>query len=128
MLDRNNNGSLDGRAPDALASGRPIHSIAYACVSRRLAEGDSVGEMTLTTILFAGWVFGAIAFAIVPQRSVRWKLIAIATLFLAFCIEGALLYWRYLRPPEQPTSLHTEEGPSSQPTPPQPSTRNPTSQ
>jgi hypothetical protein len=35
--------------------------------------------MNLTAILFAGWVFGAIAFAIVPRRSVRWKLIGIAT-------------------------------------------------
>jgi hypothetical protein len=96
------------------------------CVSRKLVS-DSVGEMNLTAILFAGWVFGAIAFAIVPQRSVRWKLIAIATLFLVFCIEGALLYWQYLRPPEQQTLPHTEEGPRSAPPLPQPSTRNPAS-
>ena len=87
-----------------------------------------VGEITLAAILFAGWVCGAIAFAAVPRRSVRWKLIAIGALFLAFCIEGALLYWQYLRPQEQPTLPRTEEGPINTPTPPQASTRNPASQ
>jgi hypothetical protein len=86
-----------------------------------------VGEMTLTTILFSGWVFGAIAFVLVPQRSVRWKLIAVAALFLAFCVEGALLYWQYLRPQGQQTLPHTE-GQSGAPMLPQPSTRDPASQ
>ena len=84
--------------------------------------------MSLIAILFAGWVFGAIAFAMIPRRSVSWKLVAIAAIFLAFCIEGALLYWQYLRPQEQQTLPHTEEGQSSAPTLPQPSTRNPASQ
>ena len=86
-----------------------------------------MGEMTLTA-LFAGWVFGAIAFVLVPRRSVRWKLIAVAALFLAFCIEGALLYRQYLRPQQQQTLPHTEEGQSSAPMLPQPSTGNPASQ
>ena len=34
--------------------------------------------MNLTAILFAGWVCGAIAFVLVPQRLVRWKLIGSA--------------------------------------------------
>jgi hypothetical protein len=56
--------------------------------------------MTKTAlVLFAGWFVGAIAFATLPrEKSVRWKLIAIAALFLAFCVEGAFLYWYYLRP------------------------------
>ena len=32
--------------------------------------------MSLIAILFAGWVFGAIAFAMIPRRSVSWKLVA----------------------------------------------------
>jgi hypothetical protein len=54
-----------------------------------------------------------------PRRSVRWKLVAIVASFLAFCTEGAILYWQYLRLPEQPTLPDTEEGQSSAPTLPQ---------
>lgn len=39
----------------------------------------------IATVLFAGWLVGAIAFATLPRgRSIRWKLIAIAALFIAF--------------------------------------------
>ena len=47
-------------------------------------------------ILFAGWFIGAIAFSLLPrERSLRWKLTAIAGLSMAFCIEAAFLAWYY---------------------------------
>ena len=47
-------------------------------------------------ILFAGWFVGAIAFALLPkERSIRWKLTAIAGLLLAFSIEATILVWYY---------------------------------
>ena len=41
-------------------------------------------------ILFTGWFIGAFAL-----RSIRWKVIAIAGLLLAFSIEAAILAWYY---------------------------------
>ena len=47
-------------------------------------------------ILFAGWFIGALGLAFLPrERSIRWKLIAIAGLLLAFSIEAAILAWYY---------------------------------
>ena len=47
-------------------------------------------------ILFAGWLVGAVALAFLPkERSIRWKIIAIASLLLAFSIEAAFLAWYY---------------------------------
>ena len=49
-----------------------------------------------TFILFAGWFIGALGLAFLPrERSIRWKLIAIAGLLLAFSIEAAILAWYY---------------------------------
>ena len=44
--------------------------------------------MTQTAlVLFVGWLCGAIAVAMIPGRSERWKLTAIVVLLGAFCIE-----------------------------------------
>jgi hypothetical protein len=47
-------------------------------------------------ILFSGWLIGAIALATLPrERSMRWKIIAILALLVAFSVEAAFLYIYY---------------------------------
>jgi hypothetical protein len=67
------------------------------CSLRALRLGNDVSQTAIA--LFAGWVFGALALAAVPERSVDWKLTTIAALFLALCIEGAFLAWYFQQLP-----------------------------
>jgi hypothetical protein len=82
-------------------SGDHTHlSGAHVARSLQTAGVGLCTDVSQTAIaLFAGWVFGAIALAAVPERSVDWKLTTIAALFLAFCAEGAFLAWYFQQLP-----------------------------